>query len=264
MIEDNVKETGRASTYEGRLNIIGETVCKQMSLMYIAHTHLRTAEASGFFLQQSAETINRAMPTHLNDAQFMDAMREVWRELTALHKSKYWPSIHEIGKAATKVGARLARREDKINKAFSGTFEAEQQAREEEKKKPETIEGWLDKLKMTDDMIADGSLNRGMGITLRKIACAALARLGYEGDTSLQGIGETPPEHLPEPVSNVTQTSQEPAPIAKPIMSQDSGELNMRLLKAGMTAPKFDNQPDDFDDPLPDNMQGDMPSFDSL
>lgn len=259
MIEDNVKETGRASTYEGRLNIIGETVCKQMSLMYIAHTHLRTAEASGFFLQQSAETINRAMPTHLNDAQFMDAMREVWRELTALHKSKYWPSIHEIGKAATKVGARLARREDKINKAFSGTFEAEQKAREQEKQKPETIEGWLEKLKMTDDMIADGSLNRAMGIRLRSIPCAALKRLGYEGDTSLPEIGETPQEHLPEP-----EPMPAPPPIATPIMEQTNSQLNMRLIKSGMVAPKFDDQPEVFDDPLPDNMQGDMPSFDSL
>ena len=259
MIEDNVKETGRASTYEGRLNIVGETVCKQMSMMYIAHTHLRTAEASGFFLQQSADTINRAMPTHLNDAQFMDAMREVWRELTALHKSKYWPSIHEIGKAATKVGARLARREDKINKAFSGTFEAEQKAREQEKQKPETIEGWLEKLKMTDDMIADGSLNRDMGIRLRSIPCAALKRLGYEGDTSLPEIGETPQEHLPEPEPMPT-----PPAIATPIMEQTNSQLNMRLIKSGMVAPKFDNQPEDFEDALPDNMQSDAPSFDSL
>lgn len=244
------KELGRASTYEGRMSIIGETVCKQLSIMYVAHSHLKTAEASGFFLREAAEAVNRVMPTHLNDAQFMEAMRDVWRELTALHKSKFWPSIHEIGKAAAKVGARLKRSEDRMSRAFNGSFEAEQRAREEEKK-PDTIEGWLKRLNETDEMIRSGELKRPMGLLLRRIPCAALARLGYEGDTSLEGLQPTPQEHLPE-------TAAEPAPVAKPLMAMSSEELNTRLIVDGATPPKpidnseFDAVLADGGDALPD------------
>ena len=83
-----------------------------------------------------------------------------------------------------------------------------------------------------------------MGVLLRRIPCAALSeRLGYEGDTSIAPPAKqaTPAEHLPD----------------------DSGKINMDLIKAGHTAPTFDP----FDlahDDLPDNLRPTLPSLDSL
>jgi hypothetical protein len=234
------KSTDRASTFEGRLSIIGETVMKQLSVMFIAHTHLRTPEASGFFLKQAAETINQKMPSELNEDEFIQAMRDVWSELLAIHTSKYWPSIAEITKASNKVAGKIYRAKGKQAAAFKGTIEAEEQDKQD--RPPETVEGWLAKLKETDAMIASGELGGGIGQILRKIPCSALARLGYEGDTSMKGIGETPKEHLPD----------------------DSGKINMDLIKAGHTAPTFDPFDLAHDDPLPENMQPKVPSLDSL
>ena len=262
---ETINETKERVTYESRIREVVSGMCQRMSAIYNPHVRLREGNAAEIYLREMAEAINSRLPADIpNHDVYRAAVDEIWKACIAKHKSSYWFDLATVIGATNKVASKYQAKYGKEAKAFSGSFEAEQQAKKAEPKKPETIEGWLEKLKMTDDMIADGSLNRGMGITLRKIPCAALARLGYEGDTSLQGIGETPPEHLPDCVSNVTQPSQEPAPVAKPIMSQDSGELNMRLIKAGMTAPKFDNQPEDFDDPLPDNMQGGMPAFDSL
>jgi hypothetical protein len=261
---ETINEPKEKMTYESRIREAAG-LGQRMGAIYNPHVRLREGNAAEIYLREMAEAINSRLPADIpNHDVYREAVDEIWKLCIAKHKSSYWLDLATVIQATNKVASKYQAKYGKEAKAFGGTFEAEQQAREAEQKKPETIEGWLEKLKMTDDMIADGSLNRGMGITLRKIPCAALARLGYEGDTSLQGIGETPPEHLPEPVSNVTQTSQEPAPIAKPIMSQDSSELNMRLIRSGMVAPKFDNQAADFDDPLPDNMQGGMPSFDSL
>ena len=234
------KSTDRASTFEGRLSIIGETVMKQLSVMFIAHTHLRTPEASGFFLKQAAETINQKMPSELNEDEFIQAMRDVWSELLAIHTSKYWPSIAEITKASNKVAGKIYRAKGKQAAAFKGTIEAEEQDKQD--RPPETVEGWLAKLKETDAMIASGELNRGMGILLRRIPCAALSRLGYEGDTNLDGVGETPAEHLPD----------------------DSGKINMDLIKAGHTAPTFDPFDLAHDDPLPENLKAPLPDFNQI
>jgi len=261
---ETTNEIKEKMTYESRIREAAG-LGRRMGAIYNPHVRLREGNAAEIYLREMAEAINSRLPADIpNHDVYRAAVDEIWKLCIAKHKSSYWLDLSTVIQATNKVASKYQAKYGKEAKAFGGTFEAERQTKEAEPKKPETIEGWLEKLKMTDDMITSGELNRGMGVRLRSIPCAALARLGYEGDTSLAEIGETPPEHLPEPVSNVTQTRQEPAPIAKPIMSQDSSELNMRLLKAGMTAPKFDNQPDDFEDALPDNMRGGMPAFDSL
>jgi hypothetical protein len=262
---DNNNETKEKMTYDSRILIAAEFGSKRMAAILTPHVRLREGNAAEIYLREMAEAINSRLPADIpNHDVYRSAVDEIWKLCIAKHTSAYWFSLGTVIQAANKVASKYQAKYGKEAKAFGGTFEAERQAKEAEPKKPETIEGWLEKLKQTDDMIASGELNRGMGATLRRIPCAALARLGYEGDTSLPAMGETPADHLPETVSDVTQSRQEAEPMAKPIMAMDEGELNMRLLKAGMTAPKFDNQPDDFDDALPDNMASGAPSFDSL
>lgn len=233
------KSTDRASTYEGRLNIIGETVMKQLSVMFIAHTHLRTPEASGFFLKQAAETINQKMPSELNEDEFIQAMRDVWSELLAIHTSKYWPSIAEITKASNKVAGKIYRAKGKQAAAFRGSIEADEQDRQD--RPPETIEAWLKRLNETDDMIRDGSLKRPMAMMLRKIPEAALRRLGCED--------------IPEP----------PAPPITPAAHVPAApEPDMALILDGMKPPVFDPFSLEHDDDLPTQLKPAVPDFDSL
>jgi len=259
---ETTNEIKEKMTYESRIRVAAEFGQRQ-SAIYNPHVRLREGNAAEIYLREMAEAINSRLPADIpNHDVYRAAVDEIWKLCIAKHRSSYWIDLSTVIQATNKVASKYQAKYGKEAKAFGGTFEAERQAKEAEPKKPETVEGWLEKLKMTDDMIASGELNRGMGLRLRSIPCSALARLGYEGDTSLPEIGETPAEHLPEPVSNVTQPSQ--SETHKPIMEMSKSELDMRLLKAGMTAPKFDDQPDDFDDALPDNMQGGMPAFDSL
>ena len=262
---ETTNEPKEKMTYDSRIREAA-ALGQRCAAIFNPHVRLREGNAAEIYLREMAEAINSRLPADIpNHDVYRAAVDEIWKLCIAKHKSSYWIDLATVIQATNKVASKYQAKYGREAKAFGGTFEAEQQAKEENKK-PETVEGWLEKLKETDRMIESGELNRGIGITLRKIPCAALARLKYEGDTSLQGLEPTPQEHLPETVSNVSQSRPAPAPIAKPIMAQDSSELNMRLIRAGMTAPKFDDQPDDFDDPLPDNMGGGdtLPSFDSI
>lgn len=260
---DNNNETKEKMSYDSRILLAAE-FCKRQSAIFNAHVRLREGNAGEIYLREMAEAINSRLPADIpNHDVYRSAVDEIWKLCIAKHRSSYWIDLATVIQAANKVASKYQARYGKEARAFGGTFEAEQQAKAEEPSKPETIEGWLEKLKETDELILSGKLNRGIGITLRRIPCAALARLGYDHSTSLEGIGETPAEHLPEPTPEPTP---EPAAIGKPLMAMDEGELDMRLLKAGMTKPKFDNQPDDFEDALPDNLAGSdrLPDFEHI
>lgn len=231
--------------YAQRIGLVQNHFLRNLSLLYRPHNFLRdNEEAMATYMKEVCEAINSRISADVpNSESYKDILRQIWRTVTSKHKSSFYFNLADIISATVKANRNWEAKSGikKTSKAFGGTFEAERQARGAEPKKPETVEGWLAKLKETDRMIASGELNRGMGITLRKIPCAALARLGYEGDTRLQGMGETPKEHLPD----------------------DSGKINMDLIKSGHTAPTFDP----FDlahDDLPENMQPKVPSLDSL
>jgi hypothetical protein len=197
------------------------------------------------YMKEVCEAINSRISADVpNSESYKDILRTIWRTVTSKHKSSFYFNLADIISATVKANRNWEAKSGtkKAAKAFSGSFEAEQQAREGEQKKPETVEGWLAKLEETDAMIASGELGGGIGQILRKIPCSALARLGYEGDTSMKGIGETPKEHLPD----------------------DSGDINMDLIKAGHTAPTFDPFDLAHDDPLPEQLRPTVPSLDSL
>ena len=197
------------------------------------------------YMKEVCEAINSRISADVpNSESYKDILRTIWRTVTSKHRSSFYFNLGDIISATVKANRNWEAKSGtkRTAKAFSGSFEAEQQAREGEQKKPETVEGWLAKLEETDAMIASGELGGGIGQILRKIPCSALARLGYEGDTSMKGIGETPKEHLPD----------------------DSGKINMDLIKAGHTAPKFDPFDLAHDDPLPEQLRPTVPSLDSL
>jgi len=242
MKEFEKKET---MTYESRIALVRDNFLRQESLLYRPHNHLRdNEEAMAIYMKEVCEAINSRISADVpNSESYKDILRTIWRTVTSKHKSSFYFNLADIISATVKANRNWEAKSGtkRTAKAFSGSFEAEQQAREGEQKKPETVEGWLAKLEETDRMIASGELNRGMGTLLRRIPCAALSRLGYESATSLEGVGETPKEHLPD----------------------DSGKINMDLIKAGHTAPKFDP----FDlahDDLPDNLKAPLPDFNQI
>jgi hypothetical protein len=232
--------------YAQRIGLVQNHFLRNLSLLYRPHNHLRdNEEAMAIYMKEVCEAINSRISADVpNSESYKDILRTIWRTVTSKHKSSFYFNLADIISATVKANRNWEAKSGtkKTAKAFSGSFEAEQQAREGEQKKPETVEGWLAKLEETDAMIASGELGGGIGQILRKIPCSALARLGYEGDTSMKGIGETPKEHLPD----------------------DSGDINMDLIKAGHTAPTFDPFDLAHDDPLPEQLRPTVPSLDSL
>lgn len=232
-------------SYESRIALVRDNFLRQESLLYRPHNHLRdNEEAMAIYMKEVCEAINSRISADVpNSESYKDILRTIWRTVTSKHKSSFYFNLADIISATVKANRNWEAKSGtkRTAKAFSGSFEAEQQARGEDRP-PETVDGWTAKLKETDRMIASGELNRGMGILLRRIPCAALSRLGYEGDTSLEGVGETPAEHLPD----------------------DKGNLNMDLIKAGHTAPVFDPFDLAHDDPLPEQLRPTVPSLDSL
>ena len=232
--------------YAQRIGLVQNHFLRNLSLLYRPHNHLRdNEEAMAIYMKEVCEAINSRISADVpNSESYKDILRTIWRTVTSKHKSSFYFNLADIISATVKANRNWEAKSGtkKAAKAFSGSFEAEQQAREGEQKKPETVEGWLAKLEETDAMIASGELGGGIGQILRKIPCSALARLGYEGDTSMKGIGETPKEHLPD----------------------DSGDINMDLIKAGHTAPTFDPFDLAHDDPLPEQLRPTVPSLDSL
>lgn len=198
-------------------------------------------------MQEVAEAINSRISADVpNNDSYKDLLRTIWRSVTSKHKSRFWFNLADIISATVKANRNWEAKHGtkKAGKAFGGSFEAEQQARGENRP-PETVEGWLAKLEETDRMIASGELGRGIGEILRRIPLRGIERLtGEKPDIAPPAKQATPAEHLPD----------------------DSGAINMDLIKAGHTAPVFD----EFDlaapleDPLPDNMQPKVPSLDSL
>ncbi len=232
--------------YPQRIGLVQNHFLRNLSLLYRPHNFLRdNEEAMATYMKEVCEAINSRISADVpNSESYKDILRTIWRTVTSKHKSSFYFNLADIISATVKANRNWEAKSGtkKTAKAFSGSFEAEQQAREGEQKKPETVEGWLAKLEETDAMIASGELGGGIGQILRKIPCSALARLGYEGDTSMKGIGETPKEHLPD----------------------DSGDINMDLIKAGHTAPTFDPFDLAHDDPLPEQLRPTVPSLDSL
>jgi len=249
------QQTTQKMTYESRMALVANHFVKRASSLYQAHVRLRDNEAGGIYLQEMAEAINSRLPSEIpNDDVYIEALRDIWKLCIEKHKSSYWFDLATVIAASNKVASKYYRIYGKQKaKVFQG-----QADESDTRKKNEgwTLAGARRELEKTDAMIASGEIGRGMGEVLRRIPLKAIERLGGNADIAPPPMQATPADHLPA-------DAPKPA-IAKPIMEMSESELDMRLLKAGMTAPKFDNQPDDFEDALPENMQGGMPAFDSL
>ena len=234
-------ERKEAMTYESRIALVRENFCKQMGLLYQPHTHLKEGEAAAIYMKEVCEAINSRISADVpNNDSYKDLLRTIWRTVTSKHKSRFWFNLADIISATNGANRSWETKhgKKKMTQMFSG------QAKEEVRKKGEgwTLEGARKALAETDRQIASGELGRGMGETLRKIPLKAIARLGGDADIAPPAKQETPPEHLPD----------------------DSGEINMDLIKAGHTAPVFDPFDLAHDDPLPENMRPKVPSLDSL
>jgi hypothetical protein len=235
--------------YPQRIGLVQNHFLRNLSLLYRPHNHLRdNEEAMATYMKEVCEAINSRISADVpNSESYKDILRTIWRTVTSKHKSSFYFNLADIISATVKANRNWEAKSGtkKTAKAFSGSFEAEQQAREGEQKKPETVEGWLAKLEETDRMIASGELGRGIGEILRRIPLRGIERLtGEKPDIAPPAKQETPKEHLPD----------------------DSGKINMDLIKAGHTAPVFDefDLAAPLDDPLPDNMKAPLPDFNQI
>ena len=162
------------------------------------------------------------------------------RGCTTKARSRFWFNLADIINATNQANRAWEAKHGtkKEARVFSG-----QAGADETRKKGEgwTLDGAKKALAETDRQIASGELGRGMGEILRKIPLKAIERLGGNADIAPPAKQATPKEHLPD----------------------DSGAINMDLIKAGHLAPKFDP----FDlahDDLPDNLKAPLPDFNQI
>ena len=228
-------------TYESRIALVRENFCKQMGLLYQPHTHLKEGDGAGIYMQEVAEAINSRISADVpNNDSYKDLLRTIWRNCTSKARSRFWFNLADIISATNQANRAWEAKHGtkKAAKVFSG-----QAGADETRKKGEgwTLDGAKKALAETDRQIASGELGRGMGEILRKIPLKAIERLGGNADIAPPAKQATPKEHLPD----------------------DSGAINMDLIKAGHTAPKFDP----FDlahDDLPDNLKAPLPDFNQI
>ena len=229
-------------TYETRIGLVQANFCKQMGLLYQPHTHLKEGDAAAVYMREIGEAINSRLSSHIpNSESYKDVLRQIWRQVTGKHRSRFWFSLADVISATNQANRAWEAKHAPKKKAqtFGG-----QAGENETRKKGEgwTLEGARRELAKTDAMIASGELSRGMGEILRRIPLKAIERLtGEAQNIAPPPVQETPKEHLPD----------------------DSGKLDLDLIKKGMTKPEFDP----FDlahDDLPDNLKASPPSFDSL
>lgn len=227
--------------YSQRIGLVQNNFCKMMGLLYQPHTHLKEGEAAAIYMKEVCEAINSRISADVpNSESYKDLLRTIWRTVTSKHKSRFWFNLADIISATNAANRAWETKHGK--KKMMETFVG--RAKEEVRKKGEgwTLEGARKALAETDRQIASGELARGMGELLRRIPLKAIERLGGDADIAPPAKQETPAEHLPD----------------------DSGEINMDLIKAGHTAPVFDPFDLAHDDPLPENMRPKVPSLDSL
>ena len=231
-------------TYESRIALVRENFCKQMGLLYQPHTHLKEGDGAGIYMQEVAEAINSRISADVpNNDSYKDLLRTIWRGCTSKARSRFWFNLADIISATNQANRAWEAKHGtkKAARVFSG-----QAGADETRKKGEgwTLDGAKKALAETDRQIASGELGRGMGEILRKIPLKAIERLGGNADIAPPAKQATPAEHLPD----------------------DSGKINMDLIKAGHTAPKFDpfDLAEPLDDPLPDNMKAPLPDFNQI
>ena len=228
-------------TYESRIALVRENFCKQMGLLYQPHTHLKEGDGAGIYMQEVAEAINSRISADVpNNDSYKDLLRTIWRGCTSKARSRFWFNLADIISATNQANRAWEAKHGtkKAARVFSG-----QAGADETRKKGEgwTLDGAKKALAETDRQIASGELGRGMGEILRKIPLKAIERLGGDANIAPPAKQETPKEHLPD----------------------DSGKINMDLIKAGHTAPKFDP----FDlahDDLPENLKAPLPDFNQI
>jgi len=239
MKEFEKKET---MTYDSRIALVRENFCKQMGLLYQPHTHLKEGDGAAIYMQEVAEAINSRISADVpNGDSYKDLLRTIWRGCTSKARSRFWFNLADIISATNQANRAWEAKHGtkKAAKVFGG-----QAGADETRKKGEgwTLEGARKALAETDRQIASGELGRGMGEILRKIPLKAIERLGGDTNIAPPPKQETPKEHLPD----------------------DSGKINMDLIKAGHTAPTFDPFDLAHDDPLPEQLRPTVPSLDSL
>ena len=228
--------------YAQRIGLVQNHFLRNLSLLYRPHNFLRdNEEAMATYMKEVCEAINSRISADVpNSESYKDILRQIWRTVTSKHKSSFYFNLADIISATVKANRNWEAKHGtkKAAKVFSG-----QAGADETRKKGEgwTLDGAKKALAETDRQIASGELGRGMGEILRKIPLKAIERLGGNADIAPPAKQATPAEHLPD----------------------DSGAINMDLIKAGHTAPVFDP----FDlahDDLPDNLRPTVPSLDSL
>jgi len=235
-METELKES---MSYESRMQVVAE-LTEKMSTMFQPHVRLREPEAGAMYLSEIATAINSRLPSEIpNHDVYREACREIWSGVVAKHRSSYWFSLSDVISVSNKVANKYYGRYGKKKQTtYKGQYDDEPVR---VKGAGWSVEGATKALEETRRMMDSGELSVGIGRVLERIPIKALSRLGVEVEQEAPKREPVPEEHLPPK-----------AEVAKPRMDMTSSELNIRLIRAGHTAPKLEDSGEFTDDELPD------------
>ena len=222
--------------YNGRLILIRDNFCKSLQTVLRPHTHLRTEEAAGAYMQEISEAINQRLSGEMDTQEiFVEQLRKIWSMCLSKHKSQFWFDIGSVIKATSMVNQDWTRRFSKDAPVKTYGSEQSEEDKSRQKGGDWSAEGALQQLMETDALIASGDLNRNLGITLRKIPLKAAERHGVDISAYIN-----PPmvQAMPKPEPPM------PAP-APPVKAEPKPDWD--LIVAGSQKPKFEDTEEPID-----------------
>jgi hypothetical protein len=179
-MEQDYFEKPEKVTYETRMRVINGTFVHKMATLMQPHAQMRgNNEAVKMYLDEAASILCERLPIANSQEHLVSMLRNVWRECTNTHDSRYFFSFALINKAAQKVTRehnRLYAPQEKKTGLNQDDY-----APLGDKSKPET-QGWtIEKAQAhiaeTRRMIADKELPYALGMKLLAIPQKALERL---------------------------------------------------------------------------------------
>jgi hypothetical protein len=168
-MEQDYFEKPEKVTYETRMRVINGTFVHKMATLMQPHAQMRgNNEAVTMYLDEVASILCERLPIANSQEHLVSMLRNVWRECTNTHDSRYFFSFALINKAAQKVTRehnRLYAPQEK-----KAGLNQDDYAPLGDKSKPET-QGWtIEKAQAhiaeTRRMIADKELPYSLGMKL--------------------------------------------------------------------------------------------------
>ena len=164
-----------------RKAIVRETFAAKLATLYQPHAHLRGNEQGvAMYLSEIIDQLDEKLP-RVNDREiFIDLLRKVWKSCVNKHDSRYFFSLSLINKTATDITRDYNRKYvDPLKpvKQFGEEKEKPRGSKDDPASQGWTIEKCEKAIADMRDLIANGDINRAVGMALVGIPQHALRRL---------------------------------------------------------------------------------------